>query len=367
MLIGGFQHIDFELLQRNTSKEDLDLRFDTENEYTRKKYLNTGRTAAIYLFENCCDFKENDVVLLPDYLCLSIIVTITEAKLKYKFYRIDRNLNIDMDDLKKQVDDNVKAIYITEFFGFPFSKETIDELIAIRKEKNIIIIEDITQTLFSRSKDCMGYGDYILCSTRKWIPMTDGGLLAARNGAQFKDIDLESGYNEAAYKQLLISLARDYFNENPHKNNKFYLELEKEANSDRYADLTVRNMTPVSKKIMLNCNTEEFIKKRRDNYTYLYNNLKNHPNIKVMGTPLDSEDDIVPFGFLILVENRDKFCKYLAEHNIIGEIQWLLPKDYYEPGEDAIYLSDHNLMIHCDQRYGEPELEYIVKTINSFF
>ena len=298
---------------------------------------------------------------------MSIIVTFTDSNLKYRFYRIKEDLSIDIEDLKEQIDDNVKAIYITEFFGFPFEKQIIDELKKIQVEKNVILIEDITQTLFSRDKDCMGFADYILCSTRKWMPMTDGGLLAARDGTFFNDIKLESGYNEATYKQLLISLMRDYFESNPNKSNDLYLKLEKEANKDRYTDLTIRNMTTESKTIMMNFNADELIIKRRENYAYLYAYLKNHPHIKVMGKELDLNGDIVPFGFLVLVENRDEFYRYLINHNIIGEIQWVLPIDYYTPGEDAMYLSEHNLMIHCDQRYGESEMEYIIKTINNFF
>jgi len=367
MLLGGFQHIDLDLLQYETTKKDLDLRCDTEHVFNRKKYTNTGRTAGIYLFKYCGNFKENDIVLLPDYLCLSIIVTLETAKLKYRFYKIDKDLNIDMDDLKKQITADVKAIYITDFFGFPFKKEIVDELKAIRKEKNIVLIEDITQTLFSRDNSCMGFADYILCSTRKWMPMTDGGLLAVRDGVQYNDVELENGYNEAAYKQLLISLMRDYFNSNTNKSKNYYLELEKESNFDRYADLTVRNMTSISKTIMLNCNIDELIRKRRENYKYLYTHLIDHPHVKVMCKELDQYGNIVPFGFLILTENRDDFYRYLISHNIIGEVQWILPKDYYVPGEDAEYLSNHNLMIHCDQRYGKSEMEYIVKTINDYF
>ncbi len=367
MLLGGFQHIDLELLQHEAKKEEFKLRFDSDNLFKRRKYTNTGRTASIYLFNQCGYFKENDVILLPDYLCLSIIAAFAPTKLKYRFYRIDKDLNIDTEDLKRQLDNDVRAIYITDFFGFPFKKETVDELKKIREEKNIALIEDITQTLFSRSKYCMGFADYILCSTRKWMPMTDGGLLAARDGACFDDIELENGYNEAAYKQLLVSLMRDYCNDNPYKDMSLYLELEREANRVRYTDLTVRNMTSEAKQIMMNCDTAELIKKRIKNYSYLYANLKDMSNMKIIGKELDANEDIVPFGFLILTEKRDEFYKYLINHGIIGEIQWILPKDYYAPGKDSEYLSDHNLMIHCDQRYGIMEMEYIIKTIKTFF
>lgn len=367
MLLGGFQKVDLNLLQLDVTETDIKLMCDLHEIYNWKKYTNNGRTAGIYLFEHCGDFKEDDVILLPDYLCLTVILSVSLPKLKHKFYKVDRELNIDIDDLRSKIDEKTKAIYIIHYFGFPQRKEIIDELKNIRKEKKIELIEDITQTLFSRDKDCMGFGDYILCSTRKWFPITDGGLLAVRDGIKYEDIELEDGYNEAAYKQLLISLMRDYFNKHPDKDKTFYIELEKEANRDRYKDMTVRNMIPISKKIMLGCNMEEIIEKRRRNYTYLYQHLKDNENIQIVSRELDNRGDYVPFGFLILVENRNEFNEYLIEHNIIGEIQWILPEEYYVPGEDASYLSKHNFMIHCDQRYSEEDMKYIVDTINSFF
>ena len=76
MLIGGFQHIDLEKLQKQAHEKRLPLRCDPNNRYHRQVLTNTGRTATIYLLEHCMKFGEDDVLLLPDYLCLSIIVSV---------------------------------------------------------------------------------------------------------------------------------------------------------------------------------------------------------------------------------------------------------------------------------------------------
>jgi len=52
---------------------------------------------------------------------------------------------------------------------------------------------------------------------------------------------------------------------------------------------------------------------------------------------------------------------------IIGEIQWVLPLEYYEPGEEAKCLSAHNLMIHCDQRYTEEDMRYVADRASCLF
>ena len=75
----------------------------------------------------------------------------------------------------------------------------------------------------------------------------------------------------------------------------------------------------------------------------------------------------MPFGMTILAEERDKLYRYLAERNIIPEIQWILPIEYYSPGKDALLLSQHNLMLQCDQRYTIKDMDYIASTISEYF
>ncbi len=368
MLIGGFQEIDIESVLKESPdiSSDIKLRFDKKNIYKNKKYFNTGRTASIFLYKYCNDFKEGDTILLPDYLCLTLITALEEAKMKYEFYKINRNLEIDLDDLKNKINPRIKGIYITHFFGVPVREKVSNYLKDNRKKQSIRIIEDITQTHYSE-EECMGFGDYIICSLRKWMPVTDGGLLAAEENIKFDNVKVEDGYNEASYYQLLITCFRQYFNKNPQKNSFDYNRLEKNANKKRYEELKMRSMTSISKKIMLNLDENSLIRKRKENYSFLYENLKHNRNIVILSKEIDKNSKNVPFGFVILVENRDDFYNYLIKHNIIGEIQWNLPVKYYIPGEDALYLSKHNLMIHCDQRYGLDEMKYVVKIINDFF
>ena len=67
------------------------------------------------------------------------------------------------------------------------------------------------------------------------------------------------------------------------------------------------------------------------------------------------------------MEDRDDFYQYLREKRIIGEIQWILPTQYYKPSEYAAYMSEHSLMLQCDQRYGIAEMEYVVSVIKKYF
>lgn len=366
MLIGGFQHVDMANLNVRAFEQTIKLPLDTKNMYSNQVLTNNGRTATIYLLRHCLQFDKDDVLLLPDYLCLSIIVSIEATGVKYHFYSINRDLSINMDSLRAQLGEHVKGIYIIPYFGVPYDAATVRELQDIRKRMGIPIIEDITQIFLTVDVERAGFGDYLIGSTRKWFAMTDGGILAARDGAPFVRLELADAYNEATYKQLLISLIREQYDNELSLSRQGYLDWEKEANRVRYTDLVVRNMTEFAYNVLFASDFAAISERRRKNYAHLYERLSRVPGIGILSKPMD-EPGYVPFGLVVMVEERDRFYHYLAECDIIGEIQWILPLDYYDPGADARYLSDHNLMLHTDQRYTEKEMDIVADTVAGFF
>ena len=368
MLIGGFQPVAMEKLGLPVPEgARLPLPCDIEGQYTRQVFTNNGRTATIYLLRHGLRLGEEDVILLPDYLCLSVIVSIEEPKVKYRFYHIRRDLSIDLDSLRAQLDGHVKGIYLIHYFGVPFDRETVQALLAIRAQRSIPIVEDITQALLSRDETRMGFGDYLVGSTRKWLPMTDGGILAARDGARLESAPLADPYNEAAYKQLLITLIRRCYEADPALDRGQYLEWEKEANRVRYTDLAVRGMTGFSRSVLFHADWPAIMRRRRENYRTLYRLLQGIDGVTILSKPMDEDGNYVPFGLVVLVEERDRFYRFLAGRGIVGEIQWVLPLEYYDPGGDARYLSQHNLMLHCDQRYTAREMHLTADAVLAFF
>ena len=379
MLIGGFQHFDTESALRENTGRVFPLPFDSAGDYERQVFTNNGRTATVYLLENCMSLGPDDYVLLPDYLCLSILTALDAGKAAYRFYRVRRDLSIDLCDLdaklaeSKAAGGRCKAIYLTHFFGTAYSDADTDALTALSKKYGVPIIEDLTQSLLTSpyaGHKGIGFGDYLVASTRKWFPNSDGGIVCGRRGAFFPIVELGDPYNEAAYKQLLISLIRDRFDEiaeaDPAADLSSYVPFEREANRVRYTDLTVREMTPYSRNVMLNADLTDCAAKRRENYEYLWSLLEDVPGVGILSEPLDPCGGIVPFGLVIMVEERDKLYDFLAARGIVGEIQWILPVEFYEPGEDAKYLSAHNLMLQVYQGYGKEKLKAVADAIREF-
>ncbi|MBR5229573.1 MAG: DegT/DnrJ/EryC1/StrS aminotransferase family protein [Firmicutes bacterium] len=366
MLIGGFYSVDGAALSGPALTEDFDLRLDTAKNYDRKVYTNNGRTASVYAMRHCAEQMKGKKVLLPDYLCLSVISAVEAAGIEYDFYRVNRALEIDLEDLKNKLDDTVGMLYVIHYFTIPQPKSVVDEVVKIAEENNLLIMEDITQAIFSRDEERMGFGDYAVGSLRKWFPMTDGGIMAVKNGVSGVEQEMPDGYDLSVYRELMISVIRKEYRLNPSREKETYLQYEKNANAGRYLDLTPRHITDESKKIMLSSDIDKLIKRRVENFNYLYEELKDVKGLEILSKPIDEDNNYVPFGFTVLAEDREGLYRHLVNNNIIPEIQWILPVEYYTPGEDAQFLSDHNIMLQCDQRYGIEEMKYTADKIKEF-
>ena len=367
MLIGGFFSVDGELLLSSAEEKEFSLRLDDEGVYSKKVFTNNGRTASVQAMRHCREHMNGKKVLLPDYLCLSVISAFETAGTEYGFYRVKKNLEIDLDDLAEKIDENTGMIYVIHYFSVPQPPEVVERIKRLAVKHDLLIMEDITQALFSRHSERMGFGDYIVGSLRKWFPMTDGGILAVRDGVRGEDLPLADAYDESVYRELLISVLRLQYEMTPDRDKIKYLAYEKQANASRYQDLTPRAMTEASTCILRKTNLDELIRKRVENFRYLYEKLSKARVITLLSKWIGDGDDNVPFGLTILTEDREGLYRYLVDCGIIPEIQWILPVAYYKPGEDASFLSEHNLMLQCDQRYSEKDMQYIADTIIDYF
>ena len=137
-------------------------------------------------------------------------------------------------DLSAKLADDVGMIYLIHYFSVPQPLEVVQAVKEMAATRDILVMEDITQALFSKDGERMGFGDYIVASTRKWFPMTDGGLLAIKDGTCGKLQTLEPAYDESVYQELLISVVRMQYEMNPQMDKAPYLRFEKAANASRY-------------------------------------------------------------------------------------------------------------------------------------
>jgi perosamine synthetase len=165
------------------------------------------------------ELDEEDEVLLTPLGIGDIVNAITLLKLKPVFVDMDPNThNIDFYDLKRKITKKTKVIHITYLSGMV---PNLDEIVAIAKENNLIIIEDITQNYGATYKGKLvgKFGDFAIgsFSLGKCIASLIGGFVMTDNKIFHEKIksychkDLKEPKKKFllkfGYGQLMLSIA----------------------------------------------------------------------------------------------------------------------------------------------------------------
>ena len=103
-----------------------------------KKYFSSGRYACIVGLNNF-NIVENDKILVPNYICSSLIDKLEEYNFKIIYYKIKSNFQPNWKFLKKIDKNNLKAIIMVNYFGQP---QNIKRFRKFCKKHKLLLIED---------------------------------------------------------------------------------------------------------------------------------------------------------------------------------------------------------------------------------
>lgn len=359
--IGSEFEFDYESIMSADPKE-LEHLFN----YSKYMLVSSGRCGIKQVLLNLINENDpRDEFLLPSYLCPSIVQPFRELNLKINYYNINPNLSIDLDDLNSKLNNRTKAVYFINYFGILQPNEVLTFLETL-KSRNIQLIEDITHNFFSKRADI---GDYLIGSLRKWGPLPHGGLvIVKRDNLEYKtwyensNLSLKIGQLRA-FGQQLKSLYLDCLRNEDVKN--VYLQILREMDKALYSHIEIVPMDQLSVNILKRIDFEEISKKRKENYRYLYEHLRNYKEVNILIG--DIGNNVTPLGFHILIENRDNLREYLVKHGVYASIHWGLPQEVQENFKGSTNLSKRILTIPCDQRYDEKEMKYIVELMQTYF
>ena len=126
-------------------------------------------------------FQKDDEVLIPQFICDSVLFPFKDLKIKTTFYKIKKNLNPDWVDINKKYSKKTKAIMMIHYFGFPAE---IKKFSNFKKKKKIYLIEDYCHGYSGKkNKIKLGnIGDFSFSSLKKIFPDTiSGGILKINN------------------------------------------------------------------------------------------------------------------------------------------------------------------------------------------
>lgn len=321
-------------------------------------FLSGGQSSMSSIF-HMLNFEKNGYILLPSYLCPTMLIKLKESGINYAFYKINRDLSIDIDSIDEVINKvDVKAILFIDYFGFYHDIST-REYIASLKKSGRKIIEDAVQMLWFKRQDNF-IGDFVFNSYRKFLPI-DGSILICNDKISLEDINYK--YYETINKARAIKALCIDFRIGDEQD---YLNLFNEAENYYYEKLVSRKMDDVSKELLNSVDINYVSKRRVDNFRYLEENLKLVKEIRPLFYSAQIES--IPLGYAVFAESRDELRTFLRSNGIYCPVHWNLKnEEWIESYMDSLYISQRLLTIPIDQRYNFEDMKKVVFLIEKFY
>lgn len=176
------------LWEKGSVIEELEKEF---NNYLGAKYaisFNSGRSSLMAIM-NCLGLEKDNEILLQAFTCNAVPNPVIWSGFKPIYIDCNNDFNIDVNDLKRKITSRSKAVIVQHTFGTPAD---MDEIVAICKEHNLILIEDCAHSLGAKYKGkkvgAMGDVAFFSFSRDKVISSVYGGMVAANNDELAKKI-----------------------------------------------------------------------------------------------------------------------------------------------------------------------------------
>ena len=308
-------------------------------------YTYSSGRAALYQILNYLKQEKGIMrILLPDYLCSSVLVPIKALGLEFAFYQIDESLELEKENLSELYKGRT-AILLINYFGL---KNLEIQIKAIRNiDEKAIIIEDDVQAYYEFLKP-LGDVDFKFTSLRKTFAIPDGGLVKTKYNMPVVDKPNTFGQYKAA-AALLKSMREGNFND------KIYLEMFEKGESLIDEEIEC-GMSRIAEKLYYFVNDEHVKVRRLNNAHYLLEGL-GKIGVKPM---IPVKDGYVPLFIPIIVKNRDVVRKAMFQKEIFCPVHWPLEGLDLQRGR---IMAEKELSLIIDQRYGRKEMDEIIAVI----
>lgn len=294
-------------------------------------------------------------ILVPEYVCESVIRTVVDSGFEPIFYRVRPALEVDLDGLlaaARSRRSHLAAAIFVDYFGLSECASGVSEFKNALPE--IPVIRDNAQALFEMDRH--GEEDYRFSSLRKWLPVPDGGRAERKDGRA-----LVPGEDEAPFvgpklagnlEQFWVS-RRDFAASVPPL-------IHSEAGETLVDDLggAPARMSLVSRTILSHVDLDEVRARRRENFLVLANLLEAAGIAPIR----DIGDDRVPMFLPVSIENRDQVRSRMRAEGVYCPAHWPVPRQLTGAVVEG-RLWEHELSLIIDQRYGPEDMAVLADVL----
>ena len=320
-------------------------RFESNfSKFVKSKYSISCKsgTDAIFLALKACGIKDNDEVIIPSHTAVATATAVKMLRAKPVFADIDEYYTIDIKQIKKLYNKKTKAIIAVHLYG---QSCDIKNIVKFAKKKNIKVIEDCAQAIgtYYQNKHVGTFGD---CGCFSFYPTKNLGAIGDGGCVVTNSLKINN----------YIKKFKDYGWDN-HNITISGVNSRLDTLQASVLDVKLKNLKSNNfKRKMI---AKNYIKE------FLQLNLT---------TPKIRKKSVHSFHlFVILIQKREKFLKFLKSNNIIAGIHYVKPihklnnfKINYEIPKTEI-ISKQIVSLPVYPELSKVNQRYIVKIVKKFF
>jgi perosamine synthetase len=338
--------------------------------------------------------KAGDRLLVPAYCCGTEVDPILAKGIKIEWYNVDEDFRIDVKDLGERWQKDVKGLLITHYLGF---NQLTDEILDFCHDRKISLIEDCAHAFLSLNQDgepLGSKGDAAIFSLRKSMPIPDGGVLFMKTfdlkafHSQLKQPDPIAVFFRASelmelnttlsnsFKERFISYSCRVFGKVfldfrlffrvSHKLLGVWDKCLLDPNSYNFvSEATCWTMSSFSKRRLQSQDWEGVIKKRRSNFKYLLQRIKEVRGIRPLFVTLPA--GTCPLFFPIRANDREALHNSLVKKGVDSHPWWgyFHPAVPYDLFPVAVRLKKQIIGFPIHQDLTENHLDGIIYAVKS--
>lgn len=267
-------------------------------------------------------------VLVPAFHCPTVVEPILRAGRQPHFYAITPQLDIDIDDLRGRFNDDIGAVIVINYFGFP---ARLDEVRALCRQAGAILIEDCAHSFLAANpvRLCGERGDAAIFSFKKLVPTIVGGgvrlnslpwpIPAADDNAPVTDTirNMRRAGGEAldnstaAPVRMLRALRTQLQGKRRSPPAQPGVAADAPTNFDYpYIERLARSRMPgYARRILAGTSLAGVVARRRTNYAALAEVLHDTDELRSLYRVLP--EDVCPWAYPVLLENRSVLDRQL--------------------------------------------------------
>ena len=283
---------------------------------------------------------------MPAWCCDSMIAPFFARGIQVELYDMsfDGTLYYHFDTEKK-----TDIFYVNNYFGY---ENTIDaEIVFQFKQRGSVIIYDRTHSFLM--DEAYPWADYSFASIRKWMGVIAGAVVNGIGDCQLKTYPYLNG------KEKAMRMKKEFIEGDETIDKQAFLNLYGEFGHHLAEDYQNYGMDDLSYALYKSEDMIAMCRKRRVNARYLYDNVK---GVRFIGELTDNAVPLFVPMFFESKEQRDAVRKKQIDAQIYCPIHW--PKNkLITPDLKVNQIFDTELSLICDQRYGIPEMQRIIETI----